>query len=73
MIKIPVERLQSKEFHSIEMDTEEFRRMIEDFVSDTYPDHSISNFDVVDDGVNIVLDNGEKVDIEIDWNEFVIK
>ena len=74
MIKIPVKQvMQNKDFHSVEMDTEEFKKMIEEFINDTYPKRSISDFNVLDDGVSITLDNGEKVEIEIDWNEFVIK
>jgi len=74
MIKIKVDRLlKSEKFHSIEMDTKEFKKLVEDFIHDTYPDESISDFEVDDDGVRIKLDSGEEIEIEIDWNEFVIR
>lgn len=73
MIKIKADRLLGEKFHSIELDTDEFKKLVEDFIHDMYPDESVSDFEVDDDGVRIKLNNGEEIEIEIDWNEFVIK
>jgi len=65
--------LKSGKFHSIEIDVDEFKKMIQDFVNETYPGEEIADFEVEDDGVKITLGSGEEVEIGIDWNEFVIR
>ena len=70
---IKLSQIIQQNFHSVELDPEEFKKIIEDFVKDAYPDDEIVDFIVEDDGVDIELSNGEKIEIEIDWNEFVIK
>lgn len=74
MIKLTADQLlQNKDFHSIELDTKEFKKLVEEFIHDTYPDEDMSDFDVHEDGVSITLGNGEEIEIEVDWNEFIIK
>ena len=65
--------LKNEKFHSVEIDVDEFKKMIQDFVNETYPGEKIADFEVEDDGVKITLDSGEEVEIGIDWNEFIIR
>jgi len=56
------------------MDTDEFKKMIKEFISDTHPDDTIESFDINSSGViEIVMSGGDKMEIEVDWSELVLK
>lgn len=62
------------EFHSAEMDTEELKKLIKDFISESHPNETIESFEINDEGlIDIRLSNGEEIEIEVDWNELVLK
>jgi hypothetical protein len=63
-----------EEFHSTEMDIEEFKKLIEDFISDTNPNDEIESLELNEEGlVDIKLKSGEEIEIEVDWNELILK
>lgn len=73
VIKFPKQML-GEEFHSSEMDTEDFKKLIEDFISDTNPGDEVESISIGDEGlVDVKLKSGEELEIEIDWNELVLK
>lgn len=66
-------RTTHKDFHSIELDVEELRRLVDEFVGEQYPDDSVQDINVVDDGVVVILSNGDSFEIDVDWNEFLLR
>lgn len=72
---IDVKALMSDEkFHSANIDAEEFFSLINDVIRDTHPDDEIKSIDIDNNGmVNIILESGQEVEIEVDWNEIVLK
>lgn len=67
-------QLLGEKFHSNEMDTGEFKKLIKDFISDTHPDDDIESMEINEKGfVDIKLSSGEEIEIEIDWNELILK
>ena len=63
-----------KEFYSTEVDIKEFQDIIKEFVLDAHPGDEIESVETNDDGnVEVKLKSGKEVEIDIDWNEFVLK
>jgi len=61
-------------FYSTEVDADEFKKIVEEFVLDAHPGDEIDSFNIDDDGKVIVkLKSKKEVEIDIDWNEFVLK
>jgi len=62
------------EFHSTEMDVDELKRLIKDFILETHPGDKVKSLDINDQGlIDVVLESGEEIEIEVDWNELVLK
>ena len=62
------------EFHSAEMDVDELKKLIKDFILETHPGDEIKSFDINREGfVDVVLESGKEIEIEVDWNELVLK
>jgi hypothetical protein len=59
-------------FQSREIDTEELEMIIRETVEREHPDDPIVDLKYDDEGINITLDSGDEVSIEIDWNEIVL-
>jgi hypothetical protein len=67
-------QLMGERFHSSEMDTDDFKKLIKDFIADTHPGDEIENLEINDKGlVDIKLKSGEEIEIEVDWNELILK
>lgn len=66
------ENLFSDEFQSREIDTEELEGIVTDAVLREYPGSEIEEFNYTDDGIKVVLENGDVIDIEVDWNEIIL-
>jgi len=67
-------QLLGDKFHSNEMDTDDFKKLIEDFISDTHPNDEIESIEINKEGfVDIKLKGGEEIEIEVDWNELILK
>lgn len=61
------------DFNSVEVDSAEFKKIIEGFIKDMKPEAIIKSYKVDGNGVNVLLESGEVIEIEIDWNEFIIR
>ena len=59
-------------FHSGGMDKKEFEEIIKEAVKKENPLSIIKNIKYQKDGVEVVLEDGEIIEIEIDWNELII-
>jgi hypothetical protein len=72
-MKLDFKQLMGK-FHSTEMDVKELKKLISDFISDTHPDDEIEKFELNEKGfIDIKLVSGEEIEIEVDWNELILK
>lgn len=72
VVKYPKQLL--GEFHSAEMDMDDFKKLIKDFIADTHPGDEIESLELNDKGfVDIKLKGGEEIEIEIDWNELILR
>ena len=60
-------------FKTGDLDQEELERIIRDAVARECPENSIVGLDYSEDGIEVKLDNGDLIEIEIDWNEIILK
>lgn len=60
------------DFQSSKIDTEELEKIIIDAVSRENPNNSIEDIEYDDEGIKVILDDGTSIDIEIDWQEFIL-
>lgn len=61
-----------QEFNSTHINKGEFEQLVSDIVQAEHPKESVENIIYKEDGVEVKLDNGEIIDIEVDWEEFKI-
>lgn len=61
------------DFQSRELTKEELEQMVRDAVKKEYSVDNIKSITYNKDGVKVTLHNGETIDIEIDWDEFVLE
>ena len=60
------------DFQSREIDTKELESMIRETVEREHPDDPIADLEYNDDGIDITLESGAEIGIEIDWNEIIL-
>jgi hypothetical protein len=72
MTKFSLHNLFSDEFHSSEIDTEELERIVIDAVEREHPNRSVEDVQYTEEGLNITLDDGTEIEIEIDWQEIIL-
>lgn len=60
------------DFQSREIDTDELETLIEEVVARECPGEAIEDMEYTDDGITIVLDSGQIIEIEVDWNEIIL-
>ncbi len=60
------------DFHSSGIDKKEFEDMIKEAVKNEHPSNIIKNIKYLKNGIEVILDDGEVIEIEIDWNEVII-
>lgn len=60
------------DFEAREIDTEELENIIVEVVGGACPDQSIEDIQYSDEGIEVVLDNGEAIFIDVDWNEIIL-
>jgi len=58
--------------YSSDIDTEELERIVKDAVKRHSPGDEIKEWKYTEDGIEITLDSGEKIEIEVDWNEIIL-
>ena len=67
-------QLVGEKFHSSEMDIEDFKKLIRDFMADTSPGDEVIDIEINDEGfINIKFKSGKEEEIEVDWNELILK
>jgi len=59
-------------FHSSEIDSKELERIIKDAVARECPGDDIKELDYTEDGVDITLESGDQIEIEVDWQEIIL-
>lgn len=59
-------------FHSSNVDAAELEKIIKDAVKREHPLDNIKKISYTEDGVIVILDSGQEIDIEIDWNEIIL-
>ena len=59
-------------FHSSNIDIKELEKIISDAVKKDSPSDEIKEIKYNEDGVTVILDSGQKIDIDIDWNEIIL-
>ena len=73
MIKINAKHMFSK-FYSDEMSVDDLKKLITDFVSESRQHGEIESFEINNNGmIDIKLTSGEEIEIEVDWNELILK
>jgi hypothetical protein len=60
------------EFQSREIDAEELESIIKDTVEREHPDDSVVDIKYTDEGIDVVLESGDEIGIEVDWNEIIL-
>lgn len=66
-------KISKKVFHTSGMSEKELMRIIRSAISNEFGKKTaIRGIDYVEDGVNVTLDSGEVVFVEIDWEEIRI-
>jgi predicted small metal-binding protein len=59
-------------FQSSNIDIDELEKIIKDAVRKEHPLQTISEIEYTEDGVAVTLDNGQEIDIDIDWDEIIL-
>lgn len=72
MIKFDITNLLPN-FKSHDLSKKELEQMIEEVVVKEHPTNSVKDIRYNKDGVVVTLDDGEVIEIEIDWQEFVLR
>lgn len=65
-------KLNSK-FYSSEISVEDLEKILEEAVRKEHPNEPIKTIEYEDDGVNLTLDGGQEIFVELDWNEFIVR
>ena len=73
-MKFSIENLfpEFQPFESGNVDTKELEKIIIDAVEREHPGSSIEDIEYTEDGMEITLDTGESIEIEIDWQEIIL-
>jgi len=59
-------------FESREVDTKELENIIKDTVLREHPGDTIKDLKYTEEGIEIIMDSGEEIEIEVDWNEIIL-
>jgi len=60
------------DFESREIDTKELENIIKDTVLREHPGDDIKELKYTEDGIEVIMDSGEEIEIEVDWNEIIL-
>ena len=60
------------DFHSSEIDNKELERIIKDAVKRECPGDDIKKLEYTEDGIDILLESGDEIEIEVDWQEIIV-
>lgn len=59
-------------FHSSNITSKELEALLKDVVEQEHPKQKIKNFEFVEDGAIVTLDNDDVIEIEVDWQEIIL-
>jgi len=59
-------------FHSSNITSKELEALLKDVVKQEHPKQKIKSFKFVEDGAVVTLDNGDIIEIEVDWQEIIL-
>jgi len=60
------------DFEAREIDTEELESIIRDTVLREHPGDKIKDLQFTDDGIEVIMESGDEIEIEVDWNEIIL-
>lgn len=60
------------EFQPGNIDTGEFEQLIRDTVAQEHPLDPIFGLEYTEDGLVVLLESGEQIEIQVDWQEFIL-
>ncbi|MFA5023340.1 MAG: hypothetical protein WC523_00085 [Patescibacteria group bacterium] len=69
---LPITTLLS-DFEPGSINKDELENMIKDLVKSNEPEREVDSINYTDDGIIVILDNEETIDISIDWDEIIIE
>lgn len=61
-----------QKFHSSPISTKELEGVLRETVAKEHPLDPIKEFKYTEDGVTIILSSGEIIEVDIDWQEFIL-
>jgi len=73
MEKFSVSNLFPSNFKSSGLSKKELEQMVREAMAKEHPSDSIKSISYTKDGIEVILSNGETVEVEIDWNEFLLE
>jgi hypothetical protein len=59
-------------FQQGHIETDEFEKALRDTVAQEHPLDPIKTFDYTEEGVEITLESGEVIEVQVDWQEFIL-
>lgn len=59
-------------FHSSHITSGELESLLSDVVKQEHPDRKVKKFKYNEDGVVVTLDNGDVIEIDVDWQEIIL-
>ena len=62
----------AKGFHTVNVNPEEIETIIKETVAQEHPGDPIKTFEYKDYGIDVILESGQIIHIEIDWEEFIL-
>ena len=60
-------------FQSGQINKDELEEIIKDLVKKDSPERTIDSISYDKDGITVILDNKQVIEIEIDWNEILVE
>lgn len=59
-------------FYSSEVTVEDLEKILQEAVGKEHPNEKIETIKYEDDGINLTLNNGQEIFVEVDWEELII-
>ncbi len=59
-------------FHSSEITNKELERIVRDAVQKECPKDKIKKINYTDNGIDVILESGNTIEIEVDWQEIIL-
>jgi len=73
MSALDLTNLFPQQFHSSGISSKELEKVLRETVAKEHPLDPVEEFNYTEDGVTIVLRSGETIEVDIDWQEFILE